>query len=76
MRRDLTAGGRGTEQLMSHLEGWQRCGEARELGQSQSCHNPLTQSLPEPKCPREVCRQRSARVPQWQRCRAGWQQWC
>lgn len=73
MCRDLTAGGRGAEQLMSHLEGWQRCGEACELGQSQSCRNPLTQSLPEPKCPWEAGRQRSAGVPRWQRCRAGWQ---
>lgn len=52
---------------MSHLEGWQRRGEAGELGESQSCHNPLTRSLPEPKRPREACRQRSAGVP---RCRA------
>lgn len=51
MRWDLTAGGRGAEQPMSHLEGWQRHGEACELGQSQSCCNPLTQSLLRPNPP-------------------------
>lgn len=61
---------------MSHLEGWQRHGEARELGQNQSCRNPLIQNLPEPECLREACRQRSARVPRWQRGRAGWQCQC
>lgn len=76
MRWDLTAGGWGAEQPVSHLEGWQRRGEARELGQSQSCRNPLTQSLPEPKHRWEACRQRSARVPQWQQGHAGWQCRC
>lgn len=63
MRRDLTAGSRGAEQPMNHSEGWQQRGKARELGQSQSCRNPLTQSLPEPQRPRESCRQRSAGGP-------------
>lgn len=59
MCRDLTAGGRGAEQPVSHLKGWQRHGEARELGQSQSCLNPLTHSFPAPKHPWEGCWSRS-----------------
>lgn len=52
---DLTAGGRGAEQPVSHLKGWQWHGEVRELGQSQSCLNPLTQSFLAPKHPWEGC---------------------
>lgn len=58
MRRDLTAGGRGAEQPMSHLEGRQRRGKAGgepELPQPPNPEHPRTQT-PAGSVPAALCR--------------------
>lgn len=58
MRRGLTVGARGAEQPLSHSEGWQQRGAARELGTRQSGG-----SLAAPKPPQTRIRAGSARPP-------------